>query len=91
MQLSDYERLLQLAGLSERPEEREKFAGSLQALSEMMEYVRRAALNEPEPKATDPEFMNLREDEPAEYPETEHILEQSERREGRFFSVPRSI
>ena len=93
----DYDHLSNLAALKELPGERDDFIHSLIPFYEMMEKVRNAALEEEETyheeTLTEEEepVLELREDLPHIFTDAERILEQSQRRDDMYFSVPRSI
>ncbi len=97
MNKTDYDRLLNLAALTEFPGERDDFIQSLIPFYEMMEKVRNAVLEEDEclsgiaPAEKEGTVLELREDIPQVFTESERMLDQSERRDGAYFTVPRSI
>lgn len=93
MNQPDYDRLSSLAAMHELPGEREDFLESLIPFYEMMEKVRHAVLEDAPDleRDTDEPVLNLREDEICEFSAPEKITEQSERRDGSCYTVPRSI
>ncbi len=96
MNHKDYEHLSKLASLNELPGERDKFIQSLIPFYDMMEKVRNAALEEETgfsemDTAEEEPVLELREDLPHAYTDAGCILEQSERRDEAYFTVPRSI
>lgn len=89
----DYDRLSRLSALNELPGEREDFLESLIPFYEMMEKVRHAVLEDvPDTdRDTDESVLTLREDAVCVFADSEKITEQSERRDGSYYTVPRSI
>ena len=98
MDKQEFEQILSLSRLMEKTGDREEFIRSMGPLYEMMEKVRNAAELEdaedsdlPGPEDFPLRTLLLREDVPHEFSCTEELLSLSERRDGGFFSVPRSI
>ena len=89
----EFERILTLSDLTEKPGEREVFLRSMEPLYEMMERVRKAAdlLDREEEESPETGTLPLREDVPEAFPEAESLISLSGRRDGSFYSVPRSI
>ena len=97
MNKNDYDRLSNLAALTELPGEREDFVQSLIPFYKMMDKVRNTVLENGGSaglySASDVSgpVLELRRDEACAFAAPESILEQSERKDGDYYSVPRSI
>ena len=97
MNKNDYDRLTNLAALTELPGERDYFLESLIPFYVMMDKVRNAVLEEGEAISPEDAFtsdepvLELRKDELHACAVSERLPEASERRDGAYFTVPRSI